>query len=292
MSNSGPSECQICSYRQPEPDPKLPIYHKHNSARQQRILQNVEYEEENKSYLCPTCQALHASRPDCGLNICVSDSLHNFNLPSDENVVCPPDTTHVDWLTIPTASIADLEYAWSLDYHRQKAPSRTLLVAGLNDLMKSGSITDVKDSIKAFKKTVDRQNRHHPGAENQFPVAPLISPPKFTWFRDDGTVPNGHLGNKEDDIYALNQWIFEFNAQNGVPYVPHFNTLGVRRFKQWYDDGSWRMVVQHRMGQWTGSEAKHERGQLVDPMRIRMARMIVKYFEGEAERENGPIAHY
>ena len=292
MSTGQPSECQICSYRQPSPNPKVPVFHRHNSARQQRILQKVEYEEDIKNYLCPTCQIFHPSRLDYGLNICASDSLHNFNLPEDNTLACPPDTIHVDWMTIPAASIAELEFAWSVDYHHQKLPSRTLVVAGLTDLINGGSKDSVMDSVKSFQKTVDRQNRHHPEAKNQFAIAPLPFPPKLAWFSDDGPLPNGHSGSREDEIADLNEMIFNFNAQNGLPYAPHFNTLGVRRYKKWYDDGSWRMIIHHRIGQWTGSELVHERTQLADPMRIRMSRMVVKYFEGEMSRENGPISRY
>ena len=293
MSSRQLQECQICSYRQPLPDPKTPVFHRHNSSRQQRILQNVEYDDENKWYLCPTCQAMHQSRLDYGLNICVSDAqLHNFYLPEDTSLTCPPDSTHVDWVTVPGATIPELEFAWSVDYHHVKAPCRILLVAGLTDLLESGSKDVVMDSFKKFKKTVDHQNYHHPGAANQFAVAPLIFPPKVAWFRDNGPLPNGHGGCRENEISKLNDLILNFNAQHGLPFVPHFNTLGVRRYKKYYDDGSWRMVVHHRMNQWSQTEPRHEKLYLGEALKIRMGKMVVKYFEGEISRENGSISHY
>ena len=45
-------------------------------------------------------------------------------LPREVGVVCPPDTSHVDWLTIPGAKIEDLILAWRLDYSKYTRPMR------------------------------------------------------------------------------------------------------------------------------------------------------------------------
>ena len=293
LSRPNPPQCDICSYRQPDPQPLEPVFHQHSSSRQYRILQKVEYKTENLEYLCPTCQTTHLSRLDYGLNICVSDSqLHRFHYPRDQAVVCPPDKSHVDWLTIPGGKIADLELAWRLDYHREIRPSRILLVAGLNDLMKGGTRQTVMEAIRHFKEVVDLQNRHHFGSDNQFAVAPLLCPPKLVWYADNGTMPEGHMGNRREEIDLLNNDILSFNAQSGLLHVPHFNTLGVRRTKHWYEDGSFRNVVQHRMNHWRSSEALWDKVHLVDRQRIRMGKMVLSYFKGEMERENGAIAQY
>ena len=60
-------------------------------------------------------------------------------------------------------------------------------------------------------------------------------------------MPAEHLGNRRQELELLNSDILSFNAQNGLFHVPHFNTLGVRRTKEWFEDGSFRNVVQHRM---------------------------------------------
>ena len=90
----------ICSYQQPPGRDKVPIYHRHSSSRQARVLQGAENSSRIRSYLCPTCQMRHNSVMDYGLDICLSDStLHEFHLPKESGVVCPPDSSHVDWLT-------------------------------------------------------------------------------------------------------------------------------------------------------------------------------------------------
>ena len=74
-----------------------------------------------------------------GLDVCVSDStLHDFHLPREPGVVCPPDKSHVDWLTIPGATVEELLFAWQVEYAKVTRPMRVLLVAGLNDLIKGG----------------------------------------------------------------------------------------------------------------------------------------------------------
>ena len=117
------NKCNICSYKQTSSVRPAPIYHLHNSAKQVRVLQGVEYEQENLDYFCPTCQASHKSRLPSGLNICVSTSqLHAFHQPREQGVICPPDTFHVDWVTIPGGTIADLMHAWKVEYHREWRP--------------------------------------------------------------------------------------------------------------------------------------------------------------------------
>ena len=112
------------------------------------------------------------------------------------------------------------------------------------------------------------------------------------WYEDNGHIPPGHAGNRKEEVEKLNNDILSFNAQHGMLHVPHFNTLGVRRTKLWYEDSSWRNVTQHRWNQWRASEEVHDKLHLVDNMRVRMGRMVISHFEGEIGRENGAIAQY
>ena len=119
-----PPKCNICSYR---PCP---------SSVEMRVMQGVEWSTTNRSYLCPTCQISHPARPDYGLNVCLADSqLHEFHLPREPGVTCPPDKVHVDWNTVPGATIPTLQHAWQVDYGKYRRPMRVLLVAGINDLL-------------------------------------------------------------------------------------------------------------------------------------------------------------
>ena len=73
----------------------------------------------------------------------------------------PPDTTHVDWLTIPGATIRELAYAWRLDYQNEARPQRIMLVAGLNDLIKGGNLEQFKVQVLEFEERVRHQKVPH-----------------------------------------------------------------------------------------------------------------------------------
>ena len=92
----------------------------------------------------------------------------------------PPDSTHVDWITVPGATIDQRSYAWKLDYHRKQRLQRVLLVAGLNDLIKVGIAATVRESILGFKDDILSNNRYHDvNKVNKFYVAPHLTPPKL-----------------------------------------------------------------------------------------------------------------
>ena len=281
-----PPRCNICSYNQPSPETARAVYHHHDSSRQVRLMMGVEGHWDNPYYLCPSCQAPHSARLTYGLNVCVSTSqLHNFHFPREEGVVVPPDSTHVDWITIPGATIDQLSYAWRLDYHREQRPQRVLLVAGLNDLIKGGNAAKVRESILGFKDDVLSNNRYHDvNKKNEFYVAPMLTPPKLGWFRDNGPRPRNYT-NRLGELQELNAWIKDFNASNNISGVlPNFQTWGTR---SWTDDwGQVRMT--HRWNQWRSSEAVDDKLHLSDNLRAKMGKAVVKFFEGELERK-GPL---
>ena len=283
-----PPECNICSYRQhklinqSEPLPSMPVYHRHYSTREIRILQCVEYSSRNRLYMCPTCELQHHVRPETGLNICLGDSqLHEFHLPREPGVICRPDRTHVDWVTIPGATIPTLEYAYQVDYGRYKIPMRVLLVAGVNDLLKGGTIT-ITNSILNLKNIIDEQNQFHPAAKNELVVATILNPPKLTWFSDTGPPPPGHT-NRLEEIGQLNQWIVEFNLGYGNP-TPRFHRFGVKCGRKFVNGASVPLHV-HQLKKWRQSEAVGDMVHLNDYWRTRLGAAVVHHFESELEKK-------
>ena len=69
-----------------KPSPEIPknVFHLHDSSRQVRIMMGVEGHWDNLFYLGPSC---------------------NFRYPREESVVVPPDSSHMDWITIPGATV-------------------------------------------------------------------------------------------------------------------------------------------------------------------------------------------
>lgn len=278
-------QCNICSFNQPRPEIPKQVIHRHFSSRQVRVTMGVEHHSTNPFYLCPTCQAPHlAYQNNVGLNVCVSTSqLHTFHQPREPGIVCPPDSLHVDWLTIPGANIDELGYAWRLDYHREPRPMRILLVAGLNDLLQGSSVEKIKESIESFHADVSGQDRYHM-RRNEFSVAPLLNPPKLAWFPDNGTPPPQHK-NQLVDLFNLNEWIKSFNMKNGIVGVPNFSTWATRKTTKVLADGSRWEFKTHRWNEWRQSEARHDMLHLNDAHRIKMAKFVMNFFQGELERK-------
>ena len=287
-SYSRPPKCYLCSYKQYAPEKPVTVYHRHRSARQVRSLQGAEYANYNCTYMCPTCQTTHVAQLPYGLDVCVSTSqLHEFYQPREMGVVCPPDTSHVDWLTIPGAKVEDLRLAWRVDYSKNTKPMRILLVAGLNDLAKGGTFDTLTAEIKRFNEVVKQQGREfHPGMNNSFAVAPLIPAPKFVWFPDNGPTPPGYT-NRREEIEQINEWIKGFNRDNNISQVPGFHTWGTRTTKRMVD-GERVEFKTHRWNEWRASEAAGDKLHLVDKMRVKMAQYVVKYFQGQ-RKTIGPL---
>jgi hypothetical protein len=222
-----------------------------------------------------------------GLDICVSTSqLHEFHQPREPGIVCPPDSSHVDWLTIPGAKIESLLHAWKIDYHRQTRPMRILLVAGLNDLIKGGTFESITQQIKRFKVNVDHQVHYHPAKPNSFAVAPLLPAPKLVWFSDNGPTSPGYV-DRQAEVNQINEWIKSFNTQNNISQVPRFNIWGTRTTKRMVN-GSQVEFKTHRWNEWRASEDYEDKLHLADKMRIKMGQYVVKYFQGVRDR-NGQL---
>ena len=274
-----PPYCDICSYHQLTPEDKAPVYHRHFSSREMRIVQGSEWSVSNRSYLCPTCFDYHPVRPDSGLNICLSDSqLHEFHHPRDAGVICPPDSLHIDWVTIPDATIEGLEYAWCMDYEKCVRPMRFLLAAGIIDLLEGGNFETVTNRILQMKNTIEENNKFHPAMPNEFVVATILNPPKLVWFADNGTAPHGHV-NRLEEIMAINRWITEFNDSYGQ-LTPRFHRYGVKRGK-YLSNGVPVGYTIHQLSQWKQSEPMKDKLHLSDYWRIRLGGAVIHHFQAE-----------
>ena len=286
MSPNTSPECFICSYRQPKPDRPKKVFHHHFSSKQVRLTLGVEHVTSNLVYLCPTCQLLHLAKPDETLNVCVSDSqLHNFHFPEDKSTVIPPDTCHIDWVTIPGASIRELCDAWRLDYHRERRASRILLVGGIDHLVNGGDIVSFKEQVMGFKDNVDAQNRYHDStSKNDFFVTTLPNPPKLCWFPDNGPTPRNY-NNRLVEIANINAWINDFNDKNGMGKPPSFHTWGIRTSLKVLEDGSKWPLKTHRWNEWIKADKEEQKVQLNDSIRGKMGKAVVRFFEGEQNRK-------
>ena len=156
-------------------------------------------------------------------------TLHEIHHPRETGVICPPDSSHVDWLTIPGATVEELLFAWQVVYGHEIWPMRILLVGGLNNL--------ITTQYKRFGDNVSYQGSfHHPGRASSFAVAPLLPAPKLVWFPDNGATSPSYR-NRRDEVTRINEWVKTFNMKNGIHQVPAFNTLGTRTCKKKMEGG-------------------------------------------------------
>ena len=280
--------CNICSFMQKPPAAPRLVVHQHNSAKEVRVLQGVEEANNNKPYMCPTCSATHLARPPGGLNLVVGDgNLHSIHNPRNSRTRCPPDPLHIDWMTIPNATIPELELAWSVEYENCQQPMRILLSAGTADLARGRSRDQIVESIMHFRYLVSEQNKLHPSSENDFVVGTVLNPPKLVRFPVDGKPSTRNI-NFLAELKELNAWIIYFNDQKGK-ITPRFHRLGIKNGFRNDKDGNKVKVHCHILSQWSQDEPNGQKMHLSQPLKVKMGTMVTKHFLGELERM-GPIS--
>ena len=252
-------------------------------------MQMVEYEETNLTYMCMTCKEIHLARPDSGLNICVGgNQIHNLHTPRASNSPSlAPDPVHIDWLSVCDATIAEMEHAWLCDYKNQPRPMRVLVTAGLVDLARGKTRDEIVEMFMHFKETVEKQNRFHPQVKNEFVIATILNPPRFTWFADNGPPPRNHQ-NLLSEIKELNSWIVFYNNQNGKSMTPRFHRFGVKDCWALGQEKKRKRVKRHIFSQWCQDKPVKDRMYLNEVMKVRLGVAIVRHFQGEKER-NGVL---
>ena len=155
-----------------------PVYHRHFSSLRLRELTGAE--TRTAPYLCPSCKAPHLPYPGERVKVVISDStLHEFFAasPPHGGQQYPGDLIHVDYITIPGATINTLRNAFRLDYVEKflGMPLDVCLVAGYNDLVRRHSREQIRHDLREFSSMVIEAQS---GLEvNTFAVSTLMYPP-------------------------------------------------------------------------------------------------------------------
>ena len=157
---------------------------------------------------------------------------------------------------------------------------RVLLVAGINDLIRGGTMSSVTSSILHLRYTIEKQNAHHPRTPNEFVVATILNPPKLTWFPDTGPPPPGHR-NRLEEIREINDWIVDFNKGHGHN-TPRFHRFGVRTGRK-VVNGRQVPLHAHQLKKWRESEPVVDMVHLNDYWRTRLGAAVVNHFQGELD---------
>ena len=285
-----PRRCFICSYTQPYPQPQIPIDHRHFSSLRLRELTGVE--ETNARYLCPSCKTRHLPYPDPRIKVIVTDStLHQFYAPPGYNATqqYDGDIMHVDYISIPGASIDTLTHAFRLDYV-EKVHQKSLdvvLVASYNDIVMGYSRHKIMESFTRFADYVKMAGIHH-GKTNTVAVSNLMYAPQLSWFPDNGPLPHNHQGNQVEKIDWLNQAILSLNLDNNITEYHRLHKYGVRDYTRketdQYGQVQLRKIKCHRFEHWRELD-RAQKLHLTNKQRFKMGAAINKYFVQRTQQQ-------
>lgn len=273
------NSCKICSFTQVPPDKKALIDHQHFSSIWWRGLIGVE--QSNERYQCPSCKSRHLPYPEPRTKIVISDStLHNFFAPPGHtSTQYEGDIQHVDYVTVSGATLETLLHAFKLDYSSHTRPMDIVVVAGYNDLVRQHSREFIVSIFEKFITFVHGKSVN-PDTPNTIAIAPLMYPPQFAWFDDDGPQPAGYT-NRKEKLDWINGKIDRLNIANGTPNVPGFHKYGTRRLTRKHTDlygqVHHRDILKHRWEHWRESDRKRML-HLTNDRRFKMGKALNEYF--------------
>ena len=278
------TRCEICSYKQLGGQEKKALYHKHFSSKSVREYQGVE--SVPGDYFCPTCKRVHSSTKS-RLKICLSSStLHEFWAPREETLIYEGDSDHIDYITIPGATVLDLIEAWKIEYYDEQRGMDVFIVGGLNNIINGDKPETIMRDFDYLAQLVQHQaHKYHQPIHNSCAIATLIYPPQLCWYPDQGECPPDFL-NHLDDMKWLNYQIERLNDEAGIK-VPNFATLGARVANRTTKDKYGNVMVHHttthRYPHW---REKNYRWMLHldDQRKMKMGRQVGRYFKHETSR--------
>ena len=211
----------------------------------------------------------------------LSDStLHKFfDPPSPTSTIYEGDTQHVDYVTIPGATLQTIFHAFKTEYSYHTRPMDIFVVAGYNDLVRNISRDVIFDQIKNFTEYVLTLSNEE-NIANTVTVGTLLYPPQLAWFQDNGPEPVNYINQKEK-INWINGKIDGLNIENGMQYAVGVHKHGMRVTTRKYVDenghAQLRHVKRHRWEYWR-EPVKTNMLHLNNERRYVLGRAINEYF--------------
>ena len=289
-------KCQICSFKQEIQSESCAVFHKHFSAKQIRIWAGAE--GKLRKYYCPTCNEdgkpgkIHMINPTDRLKVVLSTStLHDFHRRGGYT----GDSIHIDYNTIPGATIQTLERAWMIEYGQTQTPMDILLVAGLNNVCRGENTPQIMQRIKKLASMIEIQSqKFHPNRPSTFQVTTLLYPPRLAKFPHH-LHTHRPQANKLQMLVELNRAITDFNDEavktlkttidnithqraNRWPTPPPIHKYGLHMNSIMLPDGTEITEKSHNWDLWRQSEPHNMMLHLEDIERAKMGRAIENYF--------------
>ncbi len=66
------------------------------------------------------------------------------------------DDIHIDYITIPGATVRELEHVFIAEYSNVHRPLDVLLVGGLNDILREATDSEIIEDIDHFRRHISR----------------------------------------------------------------------------------------------------------------------------------------
>ena len=192
-------------------------------------------------------------------------------------------SVHCDVEAIPDGKIVNLKRAWERSYLTNPLPIDTVLVAGLEDVLelsrmyhgkyKEAELAEIISEVVLHAienlHNVIRAHSERYTTDDTLAVCTMVHVPAMYWKDSDGEYPTEDYTNLREVIDRTNLKIEAFNLKNGRGNAPKLHQAGERgkSTKRVY---MWDSFVEKK---------KEDMMNLKDPQRLKMARLITKYFE-------------
>ena len=276
--------CEICSEFIPGGDESIkpPIFlHNHNSSKQYRI--NAPTDTWG-NYPCFTCSGTpHSCKVGVRYAVLVSSStMNNWQGLRSFNGY-QGDPIHIDYITIPGATVKDLHHAFLAEYGNIHRPVDVVLVAGFNNIIRGSSADEIMKDIIDFNGTVSNICFGNNNAFwSSFAAATLPFPPKLAAFDGENRkLRKNHietLVNLTTKIRVMNQ--YDNHPTIPTHLAPCFHTWGVRIKKHTKITGPVNLMehfANHRHSSWREKKPS-DMLHLSDHLRLKMGKSVVEYF--------------
>ena len=257
------------------------VYHSHFSSIAQRASSPLDHYAQ---HLCTTCETvMHPVKMGHRIPIVISSSIlanwqgRNRGSPG----AYEGDPVHLDYVTIPGATVEQLQHAFEVQYRVIDLPLDVILVAGYNNILRNESLETIMSRYSVFKKHVINMSCSG-GRMNSFAIATLPYPPRLTRLRDDPYFPY-HQPYYDETTQLLDELtprIISMNKEEidmKTRLAPTFHTWCLSKgntSKQGFSVGS---LSRHRPSQWREDNFLDQLHPS-DTVRIRMGTAVGRYF--------------
>jgi len=294
--------CEICSeYTGSQNIQPTPVFHTHNSSKNYRINAPLDIWG---NYPCYTCTMTpHSCKIGVRYPVLVTSSiLNNWQGLRSINGY-PGDPIHIEYISIPGATIRDLHHAFRAEYGNTHRPVDVILCSGLNDVIAGSNSDEIMQDIYDFGKTVRSICLGENSAYwSSFAAATLPFPPQLVSLcEEDRKLKH----NYRDTLVNITTRIREMNRGDKHPHIPTdmapcFHTWGVRIMQHSKVIGPANLMenfADHRLVSWKGTKPK-QMLHLSDALKLKMGKSIVTYFkviyrmtEDSFRSKNEALAH-